>query len=371
MYLDILERDLNGYLLMKKAKFFLARAGSGKSYFATNLNRELENKHVLFITYTNMNTQVLLRYLRKSPINFKSKRVENWNEFLMNNFLMPYKQNYLKKLKIKEFLGISWARDAWQKKTWTDEKNNLFGYKCSYLLDHIPELVGEGCNRLARFYDYIIIDEFQDITGYDIIFLKGIMNTLKQTSLMFHLFGDIYQSNVQYTNTAMLIHNMEDIENEEKFIKKKYGEDIEIDRTTLEKSRRIGIGVSNFINKYMHIKIEAYESNMSTVFPSEITKIPSTTDKIENIFKKVDKILVYNRRSLKKVYKKFENKCINWGYSKGETYEGEIAVVLTKSIYEKLRSGQDLHDMATGTFTKFYVALTRSKSSVYLVYLAQ
>lgn len=56
---------------MKKAKFYLAKAGSGKSYFATNLNKELENKHVLFITYTNMNMQVLIKYLRKSPIRFK------------------------------------------------------------------------------------------------------------------------------------------------------------------------------------------------------------------------------------------------------------------------------------------------------------
>lgn len=354
---------------MKKAKFYLAKAGSGKSYFATNLNKELENKHVLFITYTNMNMQVLIKYLRKSPIRFKSKKVENWNEFLINNFLMPYRQNYLKILKVDKLSGISWERSAWRKTSYLDNENNLFGYKCSKFLESDRILFNQACKRLSRFYDCIVIDEFQDITGYDIHFLRDLMAVTKLEPLKFILFGDVYQSNVQGTNTTMLIEGITDIADEERFIQDKYGKDIEIDKKTLEKSRRIGIGVSKFIKQYLHIEIGAYDKNKAGVFPNDIKQIPVTKSQIQGIFQKVDKILVYNKKSLKKPYKEFKDKCINWGYSKGETYEGPIAVVLTKGIYEKLSTKQNLRKISVGTFTKFYVALTRSKSSVYLVYL--
>ncbi|MPW15138.1 hypothetical protein [Lactobacillus helveticus] len=354
---------------MKKVKFYLAKAGSGKSYFATNLNKELENKHVLFVTYTNMNMQVLIKYLRKSPLNFKSKKVENWNEFLTNNFLMPYRKNYLKILKIDNFSGISWERSAWKSMSYVDNENNLFGYKCSKLLELDRALFTQACKRLSRFYDYIVIDEFQDITGYDINFLSDLMSITKQEFLKFILFGDVYQSNVQGTNTTMLIEGIKDIADEKRFVQDKYGKDIEIDRKTLEKSRRIGIGVSKFINQYLHIEIGAYDKNKARVFPGNINQIPVTKNQIQGIFQKVDRILVYNKKSLKAPYKEFKDKCINWGYSKGETYEGPIAVVLTKGIYEKLNAKQDLRKISVCTFTKFYVALTRSRSSVYLVYL--
>lgn len=281
---------------MKKAKFYLAKAGSGKSYFATNLNKELENKHVLFITYTNMNMQVLIKYLRKSPIRFKSKKVENWNEFLINNFLMPYRQNYLKILKVDKLSGISWERSAWRKTSYLDNENNLFGYKCSKFLESDRILFNQACKRLSRFYDCIVIDEFQDITGYDIHFLRDLMAVTKLEPLKFILFGDVYQSNVQGTNTTMLIEGITDIADEERFIQDKYGKDIEIDKKTLEKSRRIGIGVSKFIKQYLHIEIGAYDKNKAGVFPNDIKQIPVTKSQIQGIFQKVDKILVYNKK---------------------------------------------------------------------------
>lgn len=286
---------------MKKAKFYLAKAGSGKSYFATNKNKELENKHVLFVTYTNMNMQVLIKYLRKSPINFKSKKVENWNEFLTTHFLIPYKKNYLKMLNIDNFSGISWERSAWRNKSYVNNENKLFGYKCSKLIRSNYVLFKQASKRLSRFYDYIVIDEFQDITGEDVYFLKNLMSLLKQESLKFILFGDVYQSNVQGTNTTMLVKNIKDIEDEVRFVEDKYGKDIEIDKTTLEKSRRIGIGVARFIKQYLHIEIGTYdEKNKAKVFPSNIKQIPVTEREIINIFQKVDKILLYSKKSLKK-----------------------------------------------------------------------
>lgn len=357
-----------------KAKLYLAKAGSGKSYFATRSNKILNGKYVLFVTYTNQNTQVLLKYLRKSPVNYKKKEVKNWFEFLLDNFIRPYKRQYLEYLNIDNFSGISWDRNCWNgslKNCWTDNHNHLFGYKCSSIILSNQSLLSRACDRLCRFYDYIVIDEFQDITGVDADLLKILLFHVKNTSLKFLLFGDLYQANVQTTDVKPLLKNIMEIKDDKRFVRNKYGDGIEIDTTTLIKSRRIGAGVANFINKILKLKIETSKDNNSTVLPNDLTTIPTNKEGITNIFSKVEKILVYNKTSLRKEYIKFKGKTVNWGYSKGETYDGPIAVVLTKEIYKKLNRHQDLSNISVGTFTKFYVALTRSRSNVYLVFLAK
>jgi len=56
---------------MAQGIIYLAKAGTGKTTFITSgLKNKLENKNVLYITYTNMNAENLKNKLQKSLINF-------------------------------------------------------------------------------------------------------------------------------------------------------------------------------------------------------------------------------------------------------------------------------------------------------------
>ena len=345
-----------------KTKIFVARAGSGKSTYATQKCIEFENKRVLFITYTKTNVRVLRRKLRITPILFRFQKVMSWFDFVLDDMIYPILSS---KLSTKK---IDWDRNAWHYDNWWNERNELYGYKISKIaLD--DTLFKFALKRLNKFYDYIVIDEFQDITGEDLTLLVSLINATLDLQIQIYIFGYLYQANVQRSNTTSLFKSTVQIADEEKYIYETYGSKnrIIINKHDLLTSHRIGKQVAEFISKKLNIEIRS-ENEKGRVLPENMNKIPQNSNEIIPIFDNVSRILVYNSKVLRSSrYKIYRNKIVNWGMSKGETYE-DIAVVLTKRTFEILTKNKDISTLKAQTLNKFYVALTRASGNVYLVY---
>lgn len=354
---------LDGYLTMK-TKIYLAKAGTGKSYYATHCLTEFNQKNVYFLTYTNQNKQVLFKNLRSSKLNFNYKKVSNWFTFLMENFIFPF-QSYIRKKYTITLEKIDWDSEGGKKEaSFSNNKGILYGYKIAALIlnsrIYIPAI-----KRLVKYFNYIVIDEFQDITGDDLRLLQILIRGTVNNTLTLILFGDLCQANVEKTSFSSLYTKITDIENEVAFVYHLYGgiNFVEVDNTLLQKSRRITSKNAEFIREKMDIMIYS-DQNKKCVSPYLVKK-----EEISNIFNKVEKILIWNKSILAKLSNiEWKNKAINWGVSKGETYNGSIAVVLPASVYKAYKNNS-YKDLKPVTFNKFYVAITRSKSQVYFVYL--
>lgn len=345
-----------------KTKVFIARAGSGKSTYATQNCSEFKNKRVLYITYTQTNVQVLRKKLRVSPILFRFQKVMSWFDFILKEIIYPTLGSNLSTKK------IDWDRNAWHHSNWMNERKELYGYKCSKIALN-EAIFTIALRRLNKFYDYLVIDEFQDITGEDLILLKKLINATLNLQIQIYMFGDLYQANVQHSNTTSLFKNTIQIANEEEYLYKTYGNSdmIIINKHDLLTSHRIGRKIADFISQRLNIEIHS-ENEIGQVLPENMGNIPQRYDEVAPIFNNVSKILVYNSKVLEsEKYQQYRDKTVNWGVSKGETYE-DIAVVLTKKIFEILTKNEGASVLKAQTLNKFYVALTRASGDVYLVY---
>ena len=159
------------------------------------------------------------------------------------------------------------------------------------------------------------------------------------------------------------------VSNEEEYLYKTYGNSdmIIINKHDLLTSHRIGRKIADFISQRLNIEIHS-ENEIGQVLPENMGNIPQRYDEVAPIFNNVSKILVYNSKVLEsEKYQQYRDKTVNWGVSKGETYE-DIAVVLTKKIFEILTKNEGASVLKAQTLNKFYVALTRASGDVYLVY---
>ena len=104
--------------------------------------------------------------------------------------------------------------------------------------------------------------------------------------------------------------------------------------------------------KKFNIEIYADNDNKGNVIFLE------NNDKIKEIIEN-DKII----KLVESESKNYKFNCINWGYSKGDTYS-DICVILT-GRYENLKEENNIQ--YNSSINKIYVALTRTKGNLYII----
>ena len=289
--------------------------------------------------------------------------------------VLPYEPSILKFFKKENFVtkGITLNKpEPKKKKKKTNHKYKPKGEighylteKGFYYCDNLSELItyiGKGKKRLIRkiatninkFYDNILIDEFQDFREYDFDLITSLAKEVDNILLV----GDYNQHSVSGQNNSG-----KPFKKNKKYISycefkedmKKLG--FEVDEDTLKASRRCPENICEFVKEKLKIEIKHNDKNNNL----GKVEVVSIKDNIEN---KLDDDSI-----VKLVYQganKYKFKAINWSYSKGDTFD-KVCVILTKDFENMDSQGFSCDEIPIITRNKLYVALTRTKGKLYII----
>jgi hypothetical protein len=328
-------------------KLILAVAGSGKtSYIINELNLE---KRFLLITYTINNTKNIREEIIKK-FGYFPKNIElySYYPFLYSFCFKPF-LSY--KIKVK---GIYWdAPPGHTKKLrrssidyYLSPSRRLYHNRIARMLEE-AKIFGEINERLAKYYDYLFIDEVQDFGGHDFSLLKSMVNA--NITLLF--VGDFFQHTFDTSRDGSINSGLHDNFERYKQIFKNTG--MSIDLTLLEKSYRCSLTVCEFITKNLGIDIKSHRTDITSV------ELIEDQSKAEEIFKDNEVVKLFYQESYRyRCYSK------NWGDCKGENCYNDVCVVLNPTTYKLFKEGK-LINLAGITKNKFYVACSRSKRNLY------
>lgn len=213
------------------------------------------------------------------------------------------------------------------------------------------KLIDLGCQNIEKFFDDISIDEMQDYRKEDWKVLEQIVKNNNQVTMV----GDFYQHSVSGTNNhgTPFQKCKKNISYEEyKNVLKALG--LEVDTSTLIKSRRCSKEICQFVSLKLGIEIESQETtNGKIIFLSEKNEIERVLSD-DSIIK-----LVWNSSERYNFYAR------TWGYSKGDTYDS-VCILLTQT-FTGLRHDDFKLPASASSVNKLYVALTRSRGDVYII----
>lgn len=173
----------------------LAVAGSRKTQGLVEACAAAEkDQHILVLTYTQNNQIELANRLATIAGDHPHVEVRGWFSFLLNDFVRPFLPLLFPGRRLEGFDFNSppqtyAAANQWQR---------YFNEHAEARRVHLPQLavrinqVGPGAciRRLERIYDRILIDEVQDLCGYDL----EILSLLIRSRIALQMVGDIRQA---------------------------------------------------------------------------------------------------------------------------------------------------------------------------------
>lgn len=350
-------------------KLVMAVAGSGKTYLICNsINPEKRNL-ILAFTHENIKNihRELLDRFHRIPEN---TIVSTFHGFLFGDCIQPYHRLICGLYKERPFRceGVMFLPPP---KPMNSKKYNYMYVKDSKLRHYIPRkkyycslmaklimknngtLLPAVLKRTNKFYDALFIDEYQDYRNEEYELLSAIIQGFGGDVL---LVGDYYQHSVSGdNNTGKPFGTAKNQKTYQEYKKVIEGLGVTIDETKLCKSRRCSKPVCDFVKSKMGIEIESYDEHAG-----EVTTVSDVAE-AERILcdDSICKLLL--RDSGKYLFT-----CFNWSYSKGDTYE-KTCVILTGDTSNLMEDGFRHDRIAPITRNKLYVALTRSRTDVYLM----
>ncbi|WP_040206388.1 AAA family ATPase [Neobacillus jeddahensis] len=355
---------------MANSKIILATAGSGKTYcIAKHLN---VNKKNLVITFTRQNVSNL-----KNEIIKRHERIPNgtqvitFSSFIYRWLLKPIEPI----LEVGEKKGIVTSgveiikepppqridgKVNYQYYKKDDYRHYIFNNKyyssrMAALFTTQPKKVKKLImERLYKFCDLIYFDELQDFMGED---FKILTSLLKDSKIEVIAVGDFYQHSVSKSNftTNKPFKKSKEYITKDDYIKLFKGQ-ADIDETLLNKSRRVPSVICDFIRNKLKINIGSVsEVDGHYELLTEKTQIMKILDSSEVVK------LFYSNSG------KYRCKpVINWGYSKGDTYQ-KSCIILTKT-YENIFDEDFSCDHLTPVqINTLYVAMTRATHELYFI----
>lgn len=354
-------------------KLILAVAGAGKTYtLASKLNTEEKN---LILAFTNQNIFNIKEELKEQYGKVPTKtKVMTFHSFVYQFFILPYKPTIFKFFRVETLKvnGISLKNPPQSYKNKTYNRNYIKQDKIEHYIENNKwfcclmtklickvknkdiNLIEKGIANLSMFFDKIYIDEFQDFRGNDYEFLEKLLKKFNKILVV----GDYYQHSVSgKNNTGKPFGKSKDSVSYEEYLEKMKKLKLEIDTESLLSSRRCPKEICNFVKEKLGIDISADNQNNGNVIflkSGEIEDILKNTEIKKLVFREADK---YNFNA------------INWGYSKGDTYEN-ICVILSND-FEDLDSEEFKKPLSIITVNKLYVALTRTKGNLYIIKKSQ
>lgn len=334
----------------------LAAAGSGKTTYIVKQALSIKNQKILITTYTVQNKkEIEKKFIEIKGCISANIDIQTWFSFVLQHGVKPYK-NSLYRGDIEGFYFKNNIPNIGVEKNGVEQyfftENHLiyslrlseFAFECNKKSNNLV------IDRISKIYNYIFIDEAQDLAGYDFNFIEELMKKTNMT-----LVGDLRQRTYKTTNQTK----------NKKFDIKSYFEqkhkkiNIKIDTTILRKNYRSCAGICSFSDRIWSDYPKTEPNNLIKDNHMGVFLIQEEdVEKYLELFKPIQ--LRWNkRRGTNEKYR-----TINFGNSKGLTFY-RVVVYPTEEIVKWLKNNQ--YVLAKEARAKFYVAVTRARYSVAFV----
>lgn len=390
-------------------KLVISAAGCGKT---TRLIKEVENilstaydARILIVTYTENNQEVLRKKLNNSKL--FNIDVHGWFEFLLKNGCKPYKfgdlnykvagLNFVKNGKsslryaedgkpmyIKNDKGefvvdkkgrkiqAEWREEGNFDKHYFDKNNKIysdklakFTFKCNestkprnangHIIKHSK---GKIVKRLEKIYTHILIDEAQDLAGFDL----SIIAELLKSDIRLFMVGDPRQ--VVFTTTQCQAMHKSYEGKIDNFIEQKVNtrtkEVCRVIKDELISSQRNCKAICDFSSTLY----PNYGMVLSSKEVGDIEHVGIFAVKESDI---VNYYAKYNPTTLRLKNSKKDQNEYNFGKSKGMEFD-RVLIFPTEDMLKYSKNKLTADKFKDKTKAQFYVAITRARYSVAIVF---
>lgn len=329
-------------------RVIFAVAGSGKTtYIVNSLSKD---KRSLIVTYTNSNYDNLVRKI-------SDRHDGTWpeNVTLMTFFPFLYRFCYKPFLSDRVMArGIIYESNPvrtlkqTQKAYYLTNSSYFYSNRLSLFLEKAG-VFGDVRRRIETYFDELIIDEVQDVSGRDFTFLEQLMET--NVNMLF--VGDFFQHTYNTSLDGNANKNLFD--DKAKYMKRFSDKGVMPDTTTLVNSWRCSKAICDYVSSNLGININSNRTDDSVI------RFLDDAAEIEQIMSDDNIVKLHYQNSAK-----YGHGHKNWGDTKGEDCYDDVCVALNKGTMKKFNAGK-LFELAPATRNKLYVAITRAHGNVYFI----
>lgn len=335
----------------------LAVAGGRKTQGLIEQCRALPiDRKIAVITFTQSNQQEIRNRLATQAGDRHNLEVLGWYTFLLRHFAQPFLRFKFPKERVGGFdfdgRPFRMARD---KDRYMNKSNQVYACELGRLAFELMGATPALLRRLECLYDEILIDEVQDLSGYD----WEIMHALLLSRIDVCMVGDVRQ--------AVLSTNPRGQKN------KKYGYAGALER--FREREIVGLLSITYATTTYRCRTEIATFSDS-IFDAD-WEYPPTTSKNHEVSGH-DGVFLVHSKDLDTYVERYQPRClrhsansgkqydleyVNFKGSKGSTFE-RVLIVPTGKI-EQFISQSTLLESTTAA--AFYVAVTRAKQSLAIV----
>lgn len=335
----------------------IAAAGSGKTWGLCNhAIKNLKDKKILLITYTNQGKRALEEELKKQNkgVLHSKIRIMTWYTFLLLECIKPYqsyivKYNSIRTISFDESYGQVNFYPAGNYRRYITNENNIRSNQASELTYYLNDTSnGKVISRLEEVYSYIYIDEVQDLSGWDL----DLVEILLSSNLGVYLVGDPKQSTYK-TNTSTKNKN--------------------------KSGRKL---LEFFVDLINDNKLILKTSNQTNRFNKDIAKFVNLIDPLEPLVQsevlcndEYDGVFIIERKNINHYLKLFNPQCLrydkrtvvesvnvmNYGVVKGRTFD-RVVIYPNGKFKDFILKNKKIESPE-----KYYIAATRARKSVVFV----
>lgn len=338
-------------------KLIIAAAGSGKTTFLVNEALK-KNGKVLITTYTRANEEEIRRkFIKINKCIPGNVTIQTWFSFLLQHGAKPYQgckfNEDINGLVLVNGISAKGVAEEETRKHYFTENQKIYSDKLSkFVIKCNEQSNGSVIDRLSRIYTDIFIDEVQDLSGYDLEFLKLLFKC--NTNIL--LVGDPRQGTYSTNNSSK----------NKKFKKVKivnFFEDnsliIEKDDSSLTINYRSCPPICDLSNKLYPDLKKTTSGNTNTTGHDGVFFI--NTQDVEDYLSEYRpmQLRLDSRTTVNKKYK-----VLTFGLSKGLEFE-RVIIYPTPQFITWIKNNDS--KLAPTSRSKFYVAITRASQSVGIV----
>lgn len=335
----------------------LAVAGGRKTQSLIEHCQSLSaERRVAIITFTQNNQQEICHRLAAQAGDRHNLEVMGWYRFLLHHFAKPFLRFKFPKLRVRgfDYEGRPF-RMAKGKDRFMNRSHELYSCELGRLSAELMGTTSALLRRLECLYDEILIDEVQDLSGYD----WEILDALLESRIEVRMVGDMRQAvlstnprgqkNKQYGYAAAL-----------KWFRDREASGL-LDITYKTKTYRCRPEIATFSDSIFH---------SSWGFPHTTSENSMVTGH--------DGVFLIHSQHVNQYVERFQPQCLrhsmgsakqfslnfmNFKASKGSTFE-RVLIAPTAKIEAFLKKNVHLESTSAAAF---YVAATRAKQSLAII----
>jgi DNA helicase-2/ATP-dependent DNA helicase PcrA len=345
---------------MENNKLIIAAAGSGKTTYLIDEAIKNSDVRVLITTYTQANeAEIRKKIIEKVYYIPDNITVQTWFSFLLKHGVKPLQGAIFEKrvnglLLVNKKSAMYVAKSDVENYYFTKD-TKIYSDKISEFVCAVNEISGQAVvRRMSKIFPKIFIDEIQDLAGYDLELLKLLFCSDSELILVGDPRQATYSTNNSAKNRQFKKANIVNYFFDDKSI------NIATDQTSLLVNYRCNELICSLSNR-LYKKFSGAQSG--NIYKSGHDGIFFVKEKDVEDYLKLYKPLQLRDSRKQKVNANYA--VMNFGESKGLSFD-RVLIYPTKPYIKWLIDNES--ELADTSRSKFYVAITRARYSVAIVY---